>query len=329
MAHTASTQLTLVAPGAPRRSSAARLRGAGAPAQRRGAACPAARTRQRTVCGAAVSGLLAEPWDGTPKSWRSFWAVKLAAAVVENSQETVRVRPIETAGLEMPPSAEEALRRLRTNAVLYRQNYLVGVFACLALGALRQPVLLAGLAALVAGLVTSSDRLLGEAALALDGQLAWNAKRVAGFDRALLRVAGPWLFVVSLALAPARSARWLLSGLCTALFLALAHAVLRPLDLESVMGSFWGDITASKNRFVRTLIAEARSVALTRLPCTLRSEDVSKSFTSAAQGLSQWWSQKKQTPAAPLPVIVVQSPNSASPPPPPPPPPPRGRLPGR
>ena len=85
---------------------------------------------------------------------------------------TVTVRPVEASGLEAPPTWEEAQKRLRTNAVLYRQNYVVGALACLLVGALRRPNLLAALAAAAVAAAVSSDRLLGEAALALDGQLA-------------------------------------------------------------------------------------------------------------------------------------------------------------
>jgi hypothetical protein len=237
----------------------ARLRGGAAPARRALATrAPASRTAARqpralraTVCRA--SGLLAEPWDAAPRSWRSFWAVRLAAAVVESNQDrqTVTVQRVESPGLEWPPSAQEAQRRVRTNSVLYRQNYAVVALACLAFGALRHPLLLAGLAAALAAAAAASDRLLGEAALALDGQLAWNAKRVAGVDRALLQSVAPCVAFLCVAAAPQTSVRWLFGSSCAALCLALAHAALRPVDLEAVASSFWGDLTAAKNRCVR------------------------------------------------------------------------------
>lgn len=200
------------------------------------------------------SSLLAEPWDAAPRSWRSFWAVKLAAAVVENSPEAVAVRPVEVSGLEWPPSLEEARKRAQTNAVLFRQNYAICGLACLAFASLRQPALLAGLAALAASVIASSDRLLGEAALATDGRLLWNAKRVAGLDRRVLRVGGAALFACSLLVAPPATARWLASALSTALCIALVHMVMRPIDLEAVVGSFWGDLTSSKSRHVAACV---------------------------------------------------------------------------
>ncbi len=158
------------------------------------------------------------------------------------------MRPVEASGLEVPPNADEAAKRVRTNAVLYRQNYVMVALFCLLAGALRRPVLLAALASAAVAAAVRSDRLLGEAALALEGRLAWNAKRVAGIDRALLRTAAPVLCVLCLALTPAAAAGWLASSLLTALLLALLHAVLRPVDLEAVVGSFWGDLTTAKSR---------------------------------------------------------------------------------
>jgi hypothetical protein len=174
---------------------------AAAPPSRRFARAPPGVS---TTCRASFSfsQLTAEPWDAAPKSWRTFWAVKLAAAVVESSADAVTMRPVECAGLDWPPSAEEARRRVATNVTLYRQNYVLCALACLAAGALRYPALLAGLAAAAVSAVACSDRLLGEAALALDGQLAWNAKRVAGVDRGVLRSGSAAVVLLSLALSP-------------------------------------------------------------------------------------------------------------------------------
>jgi hypothetical protein len=166
--------------------------------------CRFGRAAGATACRAAFSfsTLTAEPWDAAPKSWRTFWAVKLAAAVVESSADAVTMRPVECAGLDWPPSADEAQRRVATNLALYRQNYVLCALACLAAGALRYPALLAGLAAALVSAAASSDRLLGEAALALDGQLAWNAKRVAGVDRGALQTGSAAALLLSLALSP-------------------------------------------------------------------------------------------------------------------------------
>jgi hypothetical protein len=308
----------------------------------RGCASPAllrqrvsAAVRRRTVC-AAGSGtarsLLAEPWDAAPQNWRRFWATKLAAAVVESDSaaETVRVTPVEMSGLNLPPSQEEAQRRLRTNVTLFRQNYVCCALACLAAGAIRNVALLAALACAAAAAVVHSDRLLGELSLAMDGQLAWNAKRVAGVDRALLRSALPCGAVLCLALSPAQSARWLLTSSCLAVAVALLHAMMRPVDLEAVMGSFIGDLTSAKTRCVAPRAARAAFGAAHKTPC-LRSEDVGRSFSAAAQGISGWWAQRKATPAAPVPIIVVERQQGSQPPPQQPQqprPPPQKRLPG-
>ena len=200
----------------------------------------------------AARGLLTEPWDAAPQSWRRFWATKLAAAVVESDQaaETVRVRPVEMSGLEWPPSVEEAQKRVRTNSTLYRQNYVCCALACLAAGAIRHVTLLTALACAAAAAVATSDRLLGELSLATEGQLVWNAKRVAGFDRAFVRAVLPMAAVLCLAVSPVQAAWWLVTSLCTAALLSLLHAMMRPIDLEAVMGSFFGDLASSKTRCV-------------------------------------------------------------------------------
>ena len=200
----------------------------------------------------SARSLLTEPWDAAPQNWRRFWATKLAAAVVESDQaaETVRVRPVEMSGLEWPPSVEEAQKRVRTNATLYRQNYVCCALACLAAGAVRHVTLLAALACAALAAVVTSDRLLGELSLFTEGQLVWNAKRVAGFDRAFVRTVLPMAAVLCLALSPMQAARWLVTSLCTAAMLSLLHAIMRPIDLEAVMGSFFGDLASSKTRCV-------------------------------------------------------------------------------
>lgn len=293
-----------------------------------------AAVRRRAVCSAGsgtARSLLAEPWDAAPQNWRRFWATKLAAAVVESDSaaETVTVRPVEMSGLNWPPSQEEAQRRLRTNVTLFRQNYVCCALACLAAGAIRNVALLAALACAAAAAVVHSDRLLGELSLAMDGQLAWNAKRVAGVDRALLRAALPCGAVLCMALSPAHSARWLVTSSCMAVAIALLHAMMRPVDLEAVMGSFIGDLTSAKTRCVAPRAAHA-AAPLTTTPC-LRSEDVGRSFSAAAQGISGWWAQRKAAPAAPVPIIVVERQQGGQPPSPPPQqprPPPQKRLPG-
>ena len=237
----------------------------------RGAAAQRRTVSARAASSGTARGLLTEPWDAAPQNWRRFWATKLAAAVVESDQaaETLRVRPVEMSGLDWPPSQEEAQRRVRTNVTLYRQNYVCCALACLAAGAVRNVALLVALACIAAAALVHSDRLLGELSLALDGQLVWNAKRVAGVDRNVLRYALPGAAVVCLALSPAQSARWLVTSACTASVLALLHAVMRPVDLEAVMGSFLGDLTAAKTRCERDAHAADAKAAFTR-PCAGR-----------------------------------------------------------
>ena len=212
-------------------------------------------------------GLLTEPWDAAPQNWRRFWATKLAAAVVESDQvaETVTVRPVEMSGLEWPPSLEEAQKRVRTNSTLYRQNYVCCALACLAAGAIRHVTLLAALACAAAAAVVTSDRLLGELSLATDGQLVWNAKRVAGVDRAVVRSVLPCAAFLCLALSPVQAARWLVTSLCTAALLSLLHAAMRPIDLEAVVGSFFGDLASSKTRCVpSTAPCRSSTLSMTR-----------------------------------------------------------------
>lgn len=132
--------------------------------------------------------VLSEPWDSAPRPWRLFWAVKLSAAVVESdaAAQSVRVLPVESLGLALPASLDEARQRAATNVVVFRQNYLLLGLAVALAGALRHAALLCGGALLLLSAVCTSDRLLGEVALATDGKVVWNAKRVGGLDRAVL-----------------------------------------------------------------------------------------------------------------------------------------------
>ena len=223
----------------------------------------------------SVRSLLTEPWDASPQSWRRFWATKLAAAVVESDQaaETVRVRPVEMSGLEWPQSVEEAQKRVRTNATLYRQNYVCCALACLAAGAVRHVTLLAALACAALAAVVTSDRLLGELSLSTEGQLVWNAKRVAGVDRAVVRAVLPMAAALCLALSPMQAVRWLVTSLCTAALLSLLHAIMRPIDLEAVMGSFFGNLASSKTRCVPSFAScPSARLSITRA-CAARMSD--------------------------------------------------------
>ena len=273
-----------------------------------GRATPPRAARSRVVIACASDERLwtllgRENWDTAPRSWRSFWATKLAAAVVEtDAAQQVRVTPVEGLGLSLPPNAEEAQRRVRTNLVLYRQNYLLVFLALAALGALRHANLLAGLAALAVAAACSSDRLLGEAALASEGRLLWNDARVAGVDRASLRAASAACGVLCLALSPEGSVRWLLRTATQAGLLALAHALLRPVDLGSAFASFWSGVKSAKTR-----------------------EDVGAAFLSMGQQLGRWWGDAKTAPPPePVPIVVVQR---GTPPSQPPPQPQQPRLP--
>ncbi len=243
--------------------------------------------------GALWASLSRKPWDAAPVPWRQFWAVKLAAAVVESDAAAgeVRVTPVEGVGLQVPPSLDEAQRRVRTNLVLYRQNYILGALLVAAVGALRHAALLAALVAGAVALASSSDRLLGELALASDGRLLWNAKRVAGLDRASLRAAAAACAVACLALSPRDAAAWLLRASLLSCCLIVTHAVLRPVDLQSALASFWGDVTSAKSR-----------------------EDVVRSFNAVGDRLSRWWGDKAKTPDEPVPVVVVQRGTAAPPP---------------
>jgi len=237
-----------------------------------------------------LEALTQEPYDAAPKSWRSFFALRLAAAVVESNaiRETVSVRPIEAHGLDWPSSLEEAQRRVRANTVVFRQNYALVVIACLAAAALRQPLLSLALFCAVIAAAVASDRLLGELALALDGvhQLAWNKKRVASLDRATLCAVASSLAGLCLALQPRATITWLLGGLLFGATLALLHALTRPVDVESVVGSLWNDLRGAKS-----------------------SADVAQSLSTAWASLPAVFGRKR----AAVPIVVVET--GGSPPP--------------
>lgn len=161
---------------------------------------------------AVLQAILRDPWDTPARPWRTFWATKLAATVVsaDDAAGQVEVLPVETSGLRPPADREDAVHRLKTNAVLYRQNYALVFLGALAFGAFRYRTglwHLAALASLVSYALASSDRALGEAQLASGGRLVWNAKRVAGVDRALLIRAAPVVGFLAIAACPLVSER--------------------------------------------------------------------------------------------------------------------------
>lgn len=186
----------------------------------RGTRAPAAPAAIRAASGAGSASapdpgslketlqtVLRDPWDTPPRPWRTFWAMKLAATVVsaDDAGGQVEVLPVEMSGLKPPADREDAIHRLKTNAVLYRQNYVLICLGAMALGTLRYrtgPCHLAVLAAIVAAGLASSDRLLGEAQLASSGRLVWNATRVAGIDRALIVRVAPVAAFAAVAACP-------------------------------------------------------------------------------------------------------------------------------
>lgn len=156
---------------------------------------------------ATLAAVMRDPWDTPPRPWRTFWATRLAATVVsaDDAAGQVNVTPVEMSGLKPPADADDALHRLKTNAVLYRQNYALVFLGALCFGALRYrsgPFHLAAIVSLVAFALSSSDRLLGEVQLASDGRFVWNAKRVAGVDRALLLRFAPVVGFLAVAACP-------------------------------------------------------------------------------------------------------------------------------
>ena len=226
-----------------------------------------------------------EPWDAAPRSWRDFWAVKLAAAMVENDAQAgeVRVTPVENHGLRAPRDADDAWARARTNLVLYRQNYALCALA-IALGtALRSASLVTALASAVVAITVGSNRLLGELALASGNRLVWNSLRVAGFDRRMLRASAGVCALLCWASSPREAASWALrTVLLSAVAIAL-HAILRPVDLTDAVASFIGDLGGVKSR-----------------------EDVGKAFSQVGNRFSQWFKDARQQPAEPVPIVVVQ-----------------------
>lgn len=257
----------------------------------------APRLRRRRQPGARAAArpwleaLTQEPYDAAPKPWRSFFAVRLAAAVVESNtvRETVSVCPIEALGLDWPPSLQEARRRVRANAIVFRQNYAIVLGTCLAAGALRRPLFSLALLCAATAAAVSSDRLLGELALALDGQLAWNEKRVASLDRGTLRTGAGSVAALCLALQPSAGLAWLVCGLLTASVLALLHALTRPVDVESVVGSLWNELRGAKS-----------------------SADVAASLSTAWASLPSVFGRKRA--AVPIVVVETGAPRAGQPP---------------
>ena len=226
-----------------------------------------------------------EPWDAPPRSWRDFWAVKLAAAVVESdaAAQSVRVTPVESLGLRAPRSADDAWQRARTNLVLYRQNYALCALALALSAALRSASLVAALASAAVAVTVGSDKLLGELALASGNQLVWNSLRVAGIDRKMLRVSAWVCALLCWAGSPQEAVSWALRTVILSAVAIALHAILRPVDLTDAVASFIGDLGGVKSR-----------------------EDVGKAFTSVGNRLSQLFKDRSKAPAEPVPIVVVQ-----------------------
>lgn len=197
------------------------------------------------------AALLREPWDSPPASVRVFLASEIAAVVAEKSGEgALRLTPFEGVGLRLPVSADEATSRAAANIVRFRQSYACVLLAVLLANALARPAALLGLVSLAAALVASSDRLLGEVAMASEQRLAWNGKRVLGLDRLWLRcclfaTAAASLGVAAL-LWPAATARWGVRSSLQAALLCALHAVTRPLDLGGAVTALVADLRAAK-----------------------------------------------------------------------------------
>jgi len=234
-------------------------------------------------CEKLLEALRREPWDCSPRPWRTFWAVKAAAMVVESdaAAQSVRILPVESLGLSLPASPEEARRRATTNLVVFRQNYAVAGLAAALLGATRHAALLVLLGGLVVAAICCSDRLLGELSLATNGGLVWNAQRIAGLDRASTMRVALVAAAACFACMPYLSLLWLSQAAWMLFVFAGLHAITRPVDLASGLASFWSDVKSAKTR-----------------------EEVGRSFADAAQALGGWWSGTRKEP--PVPVVVVQ-----------------------
>lgn len=224
-----------------------------------------------------------EPWDALSRPWRDFWAVKLAAAVVESdaAARQVRVMPVESIGLRWPATKDEAWHRARSNLVLYRQNYALCALALAFCSSIRSVGLLTGLASALVGLAVNSDRLLGELALASGNRFVWNERRVAGLDRVSVRSSAWLCALLCWAAEPAMFVHTLLRTLLIAATLIPLHAMLRPLDLKDTASSFLGDLGGVKSR-----------------------DDIGKAVKNAGNRLLRLFTDAKQE--GPVPIVVVQ-----------------------
>ena len=130
------------------------------------------------------------PWDEAPKTWKEFWAVRTQAAVIEMDveKETVDAKEVEGIGLNPPKDKAEAVERIKTNAVYYRQNYFIATWAYALINCVMprhfgaNPGAVVFLLATGAALLCASDTLLGELSLWMKSSgkdLVWNATRVA------------------------------------------------------------------------------------------------------------------------------------------------------
>ena len=228
-------------------------------------------------------------WDEAPKPWKEFWAMRVAAAVVEVDvdKESVSAKEVEGIGLNAPKDKAEALERLKHNVVVYRQNYaLVAWGASTFLAALVPDYLCAvGLLCAAIAAATASDTLLGELQLATDGKLTWNKTRVAGLDRAGVCLATKIGAAISFALAAYVSgALEFLFGFLNRLVFyglapCLAHAVLRPIDLKSTLSDLWNDAKGVQTK------EEAAALA-----------------KKGVRGIKSWWNNRR--PAEPTPVVM-------------------------
>lgn len=242
------------------------------------------------------------PWDEAPKTWKEFWAVRTQAAVIEMDveKETVDAKEVEGIGLNPPKDKAEAVERIKTNAVYYRQNYLIATWAYALINCIMprhfgaNPGAVVFLLATGAALLCASDTLLGELSLWMKSSgkdLVWNATRVAGVDRntaksGLGAVAGLGLCAAVVA---EGSVGHLLGSLLWGVVLSLAHAAFRPIDLKSTLGNLWKDVQGVQSK------EEAAEVA-----------------KKGVKAVASWW--KNRRPNEPTPVVMTMKgdPNKAA-----------------
>ena len=223
-----------------------------------------------------------EPWDARAKTWREFFAARANVAVLEVDvdSETVKANEIETHGLNFPKDTAEAWSRVKANSVRFRQNYLA-VACASALFGCECAAFGAALVCFYAFAALKSDVILGEIALATDGKLAWNATRVAGVNRATAQKATLALAVVLFVLSDAAAnVSALFRSMMTAFMIALAHAVLRPIDLKGTLTDIMKDLKGAKSK-----------------------EDLARAAEAGVKGFKSWWSNRRD--AEPVPVVVV------------------------